>query len=119
MFADDNTPGNDDALSISQWGDSVGIANSTTSRLIAEARRSGTSYAVSRNRGAESTKTMTTNTVLGGSAGLTLGSFGTLLPGYFLDGEIGAVTVFNNVPSLSVRNRVAYSCALSFKIPAS
>jgi hypothetical protein len=104
------------AVGISQWGDAHGIASSVGGTIIYESRRSGSSYTHSRNGAAETSRTMTANTALGGASGLFVGSFGPLLPGYFLNGRIGGITLFGAVPSASVRRRVAHSQALSFKI---
>jgi hypothetical protein len=105
------------AIGISQWGDSFGIASSTGSKLIYQSRRSGTSYLHSRNGGTETSKTMTTSTALKGTDGLFLGSFGTLLAGYHLNGQIGGMTLFSYIPAAPTRNRIAHSQAISFKLP--
>jgi hypothetical protein len=104
------------SVGVSQWGDAQGIASSVGNTVMYESRRSGSSYIHSRNGGAETNRTMTTNTALGGASSLFIGSFGSLLPGFFLNGRIGGVTLFGTVPSASVRRRVAHSQALSFKV---
>jgi hypothetical protein len=104
------------AVGVSQWGTAHGITSSVGSAIMYESRRSGSSYTHSRNGQAETSRTMTTNTALGGASGLFVGSFGSFLPGYFLNGRIGGATLFGAVPSAPVRRRVAHSQALSFKV---
>jgi hypothetical protein len=106
-----------DAIGVSQYGDSIGIASSVGARLIYQLRRSSTSYLHSKNGGAETSKTMTTATVLGGTDRLAVGALGPIIPGQYLNGEIGAISLFASIPSESIRRRVAHSNALSFKLP--
>lgn len=107
------------SFGISQYGDAVGIQNSTGSFIVGSIYRSGTSYYVRRNGGSAATKTMTTNTSLYGTNGFRVGQGNPGVAGSFLNGDIGSVIVFASNLSDSLRRRFELQFGLTWKIACS
>lgn len=105
----------------SQYGDAVGISNSTGSYNVTSWYRSSTNYSVHINGGAATTKSMTTATTLQGTNGLHIGSstFSQTTPANFLNGDIGNVILFASSLADSLRRRLERGCGLTWKIACS
>lgn len=116
VFGTYGTDGNfgTNALGISQYGDAVGIQNSTGANLIYTAGRSSTNYFTFKNGGTPVYKTMGTNTTLYGAGGLCVGNFNASLGGGYLNGTLTELCLYPFAFSATQRilfetNRAAYS----------
>jgi len=121
-FGDDTGFGGD-GVGVSQYGDAVGIANSTLSHIIASSTRNSTSYAVWKNGASKTTKTMTTNTAVYGTNGAAVGAngLGATNAGFpaYLNGDIGTIIYAGSEWSDSLRRKFEASVAYSWKIACS
>jgi hypothetical protein len=105
FFATYGTDGNmgSNSISVSQYADALGIANSLGTSLIYSTIRSGNNYTLLKNGGSSVSKTMTSNTTLQGANGMCVGSFNITLGGNYLNGYISELSIYPTAHSSTRR----------------